>query len=223
MSKLVEAHIKQSPNAYRVFRVLNSLNLPGSLQALEKPLGLPPGLIAHAEEIRQQDGLNRLHRSMEDTKKLKKSDQAIYQEGCDILKSETAEDEAVRRKYGTDRWTRPTAEEAAPKLYAQIGEIDGYFKASVNSDSIVKKKLKENEYHIQLLSGTDRDLENFVPSGRRPIMTPVVEKEAAKLRGCINEVSRLESRRRRKIEALRMKAKQDDISRHCACFKAMVF
>ena len=223
MSKLLEAHITQSPNAYRVFRVLNSLNLPGSLQALEKPLGLPPGLIAHAEEIRQQDGLNRLHRSMEDTKKLKKSDQAIYQEGCDILKSETAEDEAVRRKYGTDRWTRPTAEDAAPKLYAQIGEIDGYFKAAVNSDSIVKKKLKENEYHIQLLSGTDRDLENFVPSGRKPIMTPVVEKEAAKLRGCINEVSRLESRRRRKIEALRMKAKQDDISRYCACFKAMVF
>lgn len=196
----------------KIHEVLNSLNLPGSLQALEKPLGLPPGLIAHAEEIRQQDGLNRLHLSMEDTKKLKKSDQAIYQEGCDILKSEAAEDEAVRRKYGTDRWSRPTAEEAAPKLYAQIGEIDGYFKAAVNSDNIVKKKLKENEYHIQLLSGTDRDLENFVPSGRKPTMTPAVEKEAAKLRGCINEVSRLESRRRRKIEALRMKAKQDDIN-----------
>jgi programmed cell death 6-interacting protein len=195
-----------------IHEVLRSLNLPGSLQALEKPLGLPPGLIAHADEIRQQDGLKRLLRSMEDTKKLKMSDLAIYHEGCDILKTEAAEDEAARRKYGTDRWSRPPAEEAAPKLFAQIREIDGYFKAAAESDNVVKTKLKQNEYHIQLLNGSDHDLENFVPSGRRPAITGVVEREAGKLRGCFNEVSRLESRRRRKIEALRAKAKQDDIS-----------
>lgn len=195
-----------------IHEVLKSLNLPGSLQALEKPLGLPPGLTAHAEEIRQQDGLNRLHRSMEETKKLKRSDQAIYQEGCEILKSESAEDEAVRRKYGTERWTRPTAEAAAPKLYAQIEEIEGYFKAAANSDGLIKTKLKENERNIQLLSGSDRDLENFVPNARRPTITSAVDKEAGKLRGCINEATRLESRRRRKIEALKTKAKQDDIN-----------
>lgn len=197
--------------------VLRSLNLPGSLQALEKPLGIPPGLLAHAEEIRQQDGLNRLLRSMEDTKKLKKSDQAIYHEGCDILKSETAEDDGARRKYGTDRWSRPPGEQTAPKLYAQIAEIDGYFKAAENSDNIVKTKLKENEHLISLLNGPDYDLENYVPSGRRPAITGDVEREAGKLRGCFNEVSRLESRRRRKIEALRTKAKQDDISEYRAC------
>jgi programmed cell death 6-interacting protein len=196
----------------QIHEVLRSLNLPGSLQALEKPLGLPPGLSAHAEEIRQQDGINRLLRSMEDTKKLMYSDQAIYQEGVEILKSEASEDEGARRKYGTERWTRPAAEQAAPKLYAQINEIDGYFKAATNSDNIVKTKLKENEYFIQLLSGPDHDLENYVPSGRRPAITGDVEREAGKLRGSFNEVSRLESRRRRKVETLRAKAKQDDIS-----------
>ncbi|ORX92895.1 BRO1-like domain-domain-containing protein [Clohesyomyces aquaticus] len=196
----------------QIHEVLRSLNLPGSLQALEKPLGLPPGLVAHAEEIRQQDGLNRLLRSMDDTKKLKRSDEAIYHEGCDILKSEAAEDESARRKYGTERWTRLTAEQAAPKIYAQINEIDGYFKAAVNSDNIVKSKLKENEFHIRLLNGPDHELENFVPSGRRPAITGVVEREAGRLRGCFNEVSRLESRRRRKVEALKTKAKQDDIN-----------
>lgn len=196
----------------KIHEVLQSLNLPGSLQALEKPLGLPPGLSAHADEIRQQDGINRLLRSMEDTKKLMYSDQAIYHEGVDILKSEASDDEGARRKYGTERWTRPAAEQAAPKLYAQIKEIDGYFKAATNSDNIVKTKLKENEYFIQLLSGPDHDLENYVPSGRRPAITGDVEREAGKLRGCFNEVSRLESRRRRKVEALRTKAKQDDIS-----------
>ena len=196
-----------------IHETLRSLNLPGSLQALEKPLGLPPGLVGHADEIRQQDGINRLLRSMEDTKKLMYTDQAIYQEGVDSLTSEVAEDESARRRYGTERWTRQPPEQAAPKLFAQIDEIDGYFKAATNSDNIVKTKLKENEYFIQLLSGPDHDLENYVPSGRRPAITGDVERAAGKLRGCFNEVSRLESRRRRKIEALRTKAKQDDISR----------
>jgi programmed cell death 6-interacting protein len=200
----------------KIHEVLRSLNLPGSLQALEKPLGLPPGLVAHADEIRQQDGINRLLRSMEDTKKLMYTDQAIYQEGVDILRAEAAEDEGARRKFGTERWTRPPAEQANPKLYAQINEIDGYFKAATNSDNIVKTKLKENEHFIQLLSGPDHELENYVPSGRRPAITGDVEREAGKLRGSFNEVSRLESRRRRKIEALRTKAKQDDISKHSA-------
>jgi programmed cell death 6-interacting protein len=198
----------------QIHEVLSSLNLPGSLQALEKPLGLPPGLSAHAEEIRQQEGIDRLLRSMEDTKKLMYTDQAIYHEGVDILKSEASDDEGARRKYGTERWTRPAPEQAAPKLYAQINEIDGYFKAATNSDNIVKTKLKENEYFIQLLSGPDHDLENYVPSGRRPAITGDVEREAGKLRGCFNEVSRLESRRRRKVETLRTKAKQDDISKY---------
>jgi programmed cell death 6-interacting protein len=144
---------------------------------------------------------------------LKRGDLDTYREGCDILKNESAEDSAARLKYGTERWTRPTAEEAAPKLFAQIGEIDGYFKAAAESDNVVRTKLQEHDYHIQILGATDAELENFVPSGRRPAITGVVEREAGKLRGCFNEVTRLESRRRRKIEALRSKAKQDDISK----------
>ncbi|USP76568.1 pH-response regulator protein palA/RIM20 [Curvularia clavata] len=212
--RLVNGQIVEQLEALtdKIHEVLRSLNLPGSLQALEKPLGLPPGLVAHADEIRQQDGINRLLRSMEDTKKVMYTDQAIYQEGVDILRSEAAEDEAARRKFGTEQWTRPPAAQAAPKLYAQIDEIDGYFKAATNSDNIVKTKLQENEHFIKLLSGPDHELENYVPSGRRPAITGDVEREAGKLRGSFNEVSRLESRRRRKIEALRTKAKQDDIN-----------
>ncbi|KAK3067461.1 hypothetical protein LTS18_001114, partial [Coniosporium uncinatum] len=179
---------------------------------LEKPLGLPPGLVSHAEEIRQQDGINRLYRSIDETEKVKKSDRAIYEEGVEALKSEAAEDERARRKYGTDRWNRPSSKEAVPKLYAQIGEIDGYLKTADASDKQVQTKLQENERFIQLLGGSDRDLEHFVPSSRRATMTAAVEREASKLRGCLNEVSRLESRRKRKVEALKIKAKQDDIN-----------
>jgi programmed cell death 6-interacting protein len=42
----------------KIHDTLSSLNLPGSLQALEKPLGLPPSLTSHAEEIRQAYALS---------------------------------------------------------------------------------------------------------------------------------------------------------------------
>lgn len=182
------------------------------MQALEKPLGLPPGLLAHAEEIRSQNGVDRLRTSIDETNKLRENDRAIYREGSDILQAEAAEDERARMKYGTDRWIRPASKDAAPKLYAQIGEIEGYLEAAAKTDNIVKAKLKDNEYHITLLGATDQDIERFVPSSRRATLAPTVEKETGKLRGCLNEVSRLETRRKRKIENLRARAKQDDIS-----------
>jgi len=196
----------------RIHDVLKSLNLPGSLQALEKPLGLPPGLVTHAEEIRQQDGIHRLDRSVRETEKLKDNDNAIYREGIDILQAEATEDERARVRYGTDRWSRPTSKDAAPKLWAQVHEIEGYLKGAETSDDTVHKKIAENETLIRLLGGTDRDLEHFVPSSRRAVLTPAIDQAANRLRACLNDISRLESRRRRKIETLRQKAKQDDIS-----------
>ncbi|MCJ1279119.1 pH-response regulator protein palA/rim20 [Puttea exsequens] len=192
--------------------LLQSLNLPGSLQAYEKPLGLPPSLTSHAEEIRQQDGVHRLRRTMHETSKLKANDQAIYEEGVEILKSEAAEDERAKLKHGTDRWNRQHSQQAAEKLYAQVTEIDGYLRAAASSDELIKNKLKECEKVLGVLSGSDRDLEEFVPSSRRATMPPNVERAAHNLRDVIIDVSRIESRRKRWIERIRNKAKKDDIN-----------
>ena len=195
----------------RIHELLSSLNLPGSLQALEKPLGLPPGLASHADEIRQIGGVHRLHSTIADTEKLKANNRALYQEGIDLLRTESNEDETARRKYGTDRWSRPSGRQAAKQLYDQIDAIDGWLKAADTTDQTVLKRLRDNETLIRLLGGSDRDLEDYVPSSRRATMTAKVEREANALRATLNEVSRLESRRRKKVEALRLKVKEDDI------------
>jgi programmed cell death 6-interacting protein len=196
----------------KIHDMLRSLNLPGSLQALEKPLGLPSSLLSHAEEIRQADALTRLERSFSDTAKLKSSDEAMFIEGREILNGERTEDERLRMRYGTERWTRPDSKTAAEKLYAQVTEIEGYLRSAANSDDLVKSKYRECEDMLRILSGTDRDIGNFVPSSRRVNIPPKLEQEAAKLRTSLNDVSRVESRRRRKIESIREKGKKDDIN-----------
>lgn len=192
--------------------LLQSLNLPGSLQALEKPLGLPPSLVSKADELRQQDALYRIKRTMDDTNKLKANDVAIYQEGVDLLKSEKEEDDRARAKYGTDRWAREPSERALHPLCAQSNDLKGYLASAASSDQLVHNGMDDNEPLIRILTGTNRDLESYVPSSRHVNMTPEIDESSSKLRACLNEVNRLESRRRRKIEALRDKAKQDDIN-----------
>lgn len=196
----------------RIHETLASMNLPGSLQALEKPLGLPPGLASHAEEIRQVNGVQRLHNTIADTEKLKASNRVLYQEGIDLLRTEAGEDEAARRKYGTERWSRPTGKDALPKLYNQVNDIEGYLKQADSSDRLVQTRLRENESLIRLLGGTDRDLEDYVPSSRRATITAKVEREVNALRSSLNEINRLESRRRKKVDALKTKAKEDDVN-----------
>ncbi|KAF1350855.1 BRO1-like domain-containing protein [Delphinella strobiligena] len=195
----------------RIHELMRSLNLPGSLQALEKPLGVPPSVASHAEEIRQQNGFYRLQAAVADTEKLKNSDRTTYQEGVDMLRSEASEDEQARRKYGTDRWNRQPSHEAVPKLYSQVTEIEGYLRQAGNSDKLVQRKMHESESLIRLLGGTDRDLEDYVPSSRRATMTAKVERDANNLRAALNDVTRFENRLKRKIEDLRAKAKADDV------------
>lgn len=196
----------------RIHESLRSLNLPGSLQALEKPLGLPSSLVSHAEEIRQADAIARLQRSFSDTAKLKGSDEAVFFEGRETLAAEAAEDDRLRTKYGTERWTRPDSKNAAPKLYKQIDEIDGYLKSAANSDELVRSKYRECEDMLRMLSASDRDLGNFVPSSRRVAVPPQLEAEVTRLRNSLNDLSRLESRRRRKVDSIREKGKRDDIN-----------
>lgn len=196
----------------RIHDTLRSLNLPGSLQALEKPLGLPPTLLSHAEELRQADAIGRINRSFSDAAKLKASDEAIFLEAKELLQSEASENDRLLRKFGSDRWTRLDSRTASPKLYKQVDEIEGYFKSAANSDQVVVVKFREYESILQILTSSDRDIGNFVPSSRRVNIPPNLEGEVSKLRNSLNEISRLESRRRRKIESLREKAKKDDIN-----------
>jgi programmed cell death 6-interacting protein len=195
----------------RLREVLESLDLPGSLQALEKPLGLPGSLVSKAEELRQQDALYRIKRSMEDTAKLKTNDLAIYQEGVALLEAEKAEDDRARARYGTDRWARPPSVEALAKLYQSSTELQTYLNSAASSDSLVQTKFRENEQMLNILTGTNRDLERFVPSSSQVTMTPAIEQAASRLRTVLNEVSRMEMRRKNRITALREKAKADDI------------
>ncbi|KAK7752636.1 pH-response regulator protein palA/rim20 [Diatrype stigma] len=198
----------------RIHEVLSSYNLPGSFQAFEKPMGLPGTLIQHAEEIRQADAIHKLQRCFADIDKLRAADMAVFEEGREILQAEEEEDLRLQRKFGTDRWSRPesrTETTQGAKLWTQVAEAEGWFATSASSDGVVREKFYSIEPTLAILSGPDRGIMDFVPSSRRMEIPESLKPAINRLRSAYNEVTRLESRRRRKADALREKARNDDI------------
>ncbi|EFQ34852.1 BRO1-like domain-containing protein [Colletotrichum graminicola M1.001] len=197
----------------KLHAMLSSINLPGSLQALEKPLGLPHSLVHHAEEIRQADAIGRIQRAFSDIDKLRTADLAVFNEGKAILAAEEEEDNRMRRKYGTDRWSRPDSrsDPQGSRFWAQVAEIEGYFASSTSSDAVVRDKYREVQDMLEMLSGSDRAIMDYVPSSRRMDIPEPLKPVIGRLRGAYNDVLRLESKRRKKADALREKARTDDI------------
>lgn len=197
----------------KIHEILTSLGLPGSLQALEKPLGLPPSLVQHAEEIRQADAIGRVQKGFADIDKLRSGDMAIFEEGKAALASEEEEDQRLRMRYGTERWVRPESRQdpQGGKLWQHASEIESYFQSSISSDAVVREKFGAIQDLLAILSGPDRDLMDSVPSSRRVDIPETLKPVIGRLRGAYNDVLRLESRRRKKVESLRENARRDDI------------
>ena len=191
--------------------VLQSLNLPGSLQALEKPLGVPGNLVHSAEDVRQAEGLHRIRRTMRETSRIREEDVTLYHSGCQALQREAAEDERARTKYGTDRWPREPSALAGQQHHNRASEIEAWLKSAQSSDDLVASKVKEQEHILTILSGTKRDIEDYIPSARMVSVPPEIQEAADDVREVLNRLSILESDRKKTIEALRLKVKRDDI------------
>jgi programmed cell death 6-interacting protein len=197
----------------KMHELLQALGLPSAIEAIDEPLGLPDSLLAHAHELRQQDGPQRIQRSMQETERVKAEANGIFQKGIDTLQMESREDEVARRKYGTDRWPRPTSEEAGRKLYDRMKEIEGHLAHSRSSDTLICNKLTNNERLISVLAGSDDELRRFVPNSGRSAAPAAVVQAATKVRFSLKEVSRLEGQRKAKIEALKNKANRENIGK----------
>ncbi|KAK4120575.1 BRO1-domain-containing protein [Parathielavia appendiculata] len=200
----------------KLHEILSGLNLPGSLQALEKPLGLPGTLVQHADEIRQANAIQRLQRGLTDIEKLCASDKMIFEEGKALLAAEEQEDKNLRLKYGTQRWSRPesrleSSRDGGARLWNQAAEIDGYFASSTSSDAVVREKFAAVKDTLAILAGPDRGIMDYIPNSRKTEIPELLKPAIGRLRGVYNDVLRLESRRRKRVETLRARSRADDV------------
>ena len=192
---------------------LRELDLPASLQALEKPLGIPNSIRNQAEEMRQANAVASVERQFRDIDNLRADNIRQFEQGKALLQAEADEDGRLRTKYGTDRWTRPTGrdDDIGRELHAKADEIEGLLVHSGSSDTTVRSAFDASFDLLTLLGGPDRGLLDFIPSSRTVNIPDTLKSAMGQLRRAYNDVQRLESRRRKKLESVEDRRRRDDV------------
>ncbi|KAI9461717.1 pH-response regulator [Lactarius psammicola] len=142
-------------------RELQSQNLPAALDALDKPIGLPPSLLKKAEEIRSENGPERVEKSLEDIETLARRAMAILTETLDLLDQEASEDEQLRQNQPT---RRQPSHQANEKLISKAERYRKILNEAAESDAVVRQRWDEWEKCIVQLTWDEAKLEAAVPS-----------------------------------------------------------
>ena len=130
---------------------LQAFSLPGSLDAIERPLGIPDQLLSQSEDIRLKGGFSQLKSSMRDVHKLAIEVEKLLEESIEVLNAENSEDTTLRMRQGTDRWTRETSKEAAKDLWGAIDTNKAYLETASTSDKMVTDKYDMVNGLLQIL------------------------------------------------------------------------
>ncbi|KAF9477921.1 BRO1-domain-containing protein [Pholiota conissans] len=193
---------------------LRKLNLPSALEALERPIGLPPSLLRKVEEVRLEDGPARIEASLEDVTKLGHHDQAILEDALDILDSEASEDETARKEASLNR---PKSYEANVELIEKATRYRNILSDAAESDEIVRQKWDEWEESICELALDEATLEASIPSTTTsPSATSTAEgkktrEHARQMRVKLEELDTVSQDREQIVRRARSLADADDI------------
>ncbi|EJF64930.1 pH-response regulator [Dichomitus squalens LYAD-421 SS1] len=142
--------------------VLESLNLPAALEALDRPIGLPPSLLKKAEEVRLERGPERIEASIRDVRTLANHDSTLLDEAMDILDQEADEDEAFREAHPTAE--RLPSYEANKDIIEKEQRYRTVLQQARDSDELVRQKWEDWEENIGQLTWSESELESSIPS-----------------------------------------------------------
>ncbi|KAG2147589.1 BRO1-like domain-containing protein [Suillus clintonianus] len=192
---------------------LQSLNLPSSLEALERPVGLPPSLLRKAEEIRLEQGPTKIDVYLDDVQRLSRHVLGILDEAMDILDSEASEDEAARRET---LMNRPPSHEANQELVMKQQRYRTILIQAAESDELVRRKWEEWEDQIIELTRDEDELEALVPSSTvsmtgKAVSTSQTQIHARTLRGLLESLDDIRRTRDDLVVRAQRRAESDDI------------
>lgn len=144
-------------------KVLERLNLPGALEAVEKPQGLPSLFVTHINELQSKGGITQLRQALDDVNKLALNSQAYLDEGQKLLEYEEAEDRMMREREGTQRWQRADSKTAGKELWDTLATLREYQRGATAGDEQLYTKFKQAEPYLVDLSKGQKHVESLVP------------------------------------------------------------
>ncbi|KAH7951242.1 hypothetical protein HPB52_006991 [Rhipicephalus sanguineus] len=164
--------------------VLASMNLPA---ALEDTTGnsLPPSIRDKAEAVRAKGGIQAIRKLISDLP-------VLLERNREILNEEEEESDRELRAQFRERWTRSPSEKLNEPLRNSLAKYKEIMRVATEADKTVQEKFQKHQRHIELLSASDGELQNGIPSGNPTASnSPCVQR----LRQLMEEVETIKAER----------------------------
>ncbi|KAJ1736513.1 pH-response regulator protein palA/rim20 [Coemansia sp. Benny D160-2] len=195
--------------------VLSSLNLPNALEAIQKPVGLPPNILVGAEEIRSEGGFLGIKRMLDNATDANTRAAAMLAAAENALDEEAREDLRVRHGAPRDsaRAKRTESSDLTNSLRGEIAKYREVVQKARESDATIAGQVETWSKFFALLGSPREELERQVPSTTvNPITDPHHSQIVERLQQYLNEVSIMRRERLKSVEKLKRSANEDDIT-----------
>ncbi|PLW26038.1 hypothetical protein PCANC_22398 [Puccinia coronata f. sp. avenae] len=202
---------------------LRSMNLPGSLEALERPITLPPSLIRSSEELRQQNAPQMLISMLASVEQASRANSKALEQITMLLNDEAQEDQQQRTRFGTQLWQRPASELANRELREQEAQLLHTFSSATQSDRSVKKRYEDWRNAIEILCQDEETIRKAIPplnltdrSTQDLSLPPTGEGELSsprQLRKLLDDLEDLRGARRRIVDSALHLSSHDELDR----------
>ena len=188
------------------------MNLPAAIDALEQPIGLPPGLLLKSEEIRNDGGGSSLVAMFEHLCQIAKQSTIVINEGLKVLEEEENEDKELRQQFGK-KWDRKDSETCTNGLKKEAEKNLSMLKEASKSDTVIQGKIEKNLPAIEQLSGSPQDLQNAIPASNPSSSKTVTASNPhiSTLKEHIAQGNTLKGQAAKLIQQLKSHAQKDDI------------
>ncbi|KAJ1997473.1 pH-response regulator protein palA/rim20, partial [Coemansia sp. S85] len=122
--------------------VLNSLNLPHALDAIQKPVGLPPNILVGADEIKSEGGFIGLKRLLDNAIASNTAAANLLAAAETALNEEAHEDLRVRQGAGagSHRARRAESSELTNTFRAEVAKYRDIVNKARDSDATIQKQ-----------------------------------------------------------------------------------
>ncbi|KAJ1664129.1 pH-response regulator protein palA/rim20, partial [Coemansia sp. RSA 1646] len=195
--------------------VLSSLNLPNALEAIQKPVGLPPNILVGADEIRSEGGFLGIKRLLDNATDANARATSMVDASERALDDEAREDLRVRQGAvaNSARAKRTESSDLTNSLRADIAKYRDIVQKARESDATIGGQVDTWSKFFALLGSPREELERQVPSTTvNPITDPHHTQIVERLQQYLNEVTLMRRERLKSVEKLRRTANEDDVT-----------
>ncbi|KAF3428254.1 hypothetical protein E2986_02109 [Frieseomelitta varia] len=163
-NELVNSEISKLREMTQILNgVLASLNLPA---AIEDTSGteLPQSLLEKAQHVKDTGGIQALENSMKELPDLLQRNKELLDECERMLQEERQSDDQLREQF-KERWTRIPSSRLTEQFTITLRKYREIINNAVSADKVVREKYENHKEGMEILSLSENDLINTVPTG----------------------------------------------------------